>query len=80
MKKYPHPLEDSLIDFNPWPMITLLLFVLGIYFGTLIEKTRYDMPEEFNQYTISRDTAHPTEMMVIYNERLLKYTFEFTDK
>lgn len=72
--------EEPLVDFNPWPGVAALLCVLGMYFGTLIQKSYYDMPEEFNIHTISQDRAAPTEMMVIYDTINHKYLFEFTDK
>jgi hypothetical protein len=39
-----------------------------------------DLPEEWNEHTISQDRAHPTELMAIYDPIKQKYIIEFIDK
>jgi len=67
--------EEPLIDFNPWPLAIILFFGIGVWLGIQVCKEQYDMPEEFNIHTISRDRSKPTEMMVIYDTAKNKITF-----
>ena len=44
------------------------------------DKSFYDMPEEFNIETTSKDRTDPTMMMVIYDTTYNKFVFEYIDK
>lgn len=56
-----------------------LVFVMGLIIGRAY-MPQYDMPEEFNTETISRDRLNPTQLMVIYDDKSGKYLFEFMDQ
>ncbi len=65
-------------------IIILLLCIAVSYYNALkhykLQQVVYDLPEEFNPETISKDRTKPTEMMVIYDTVYNKYVFEFIDK
>ena len=44
------------------------------------DKSFYDMPEEFNIETTSKDRTNPTMMMVVYDTTYNKFVFEYIDK
>jgi hypothetical protein len=56
-----------------------LAFAMGLIVGRA-SMPQYDMPEEFNTETISKDTLNPTQLMVIYDDKSGKYLFEFMDQ
>ena len=64
-----------------------LCFLVGfIIFLTIVNQQmknsipNIDLPEEFNEHTISQDRAKPTELMAIYDTVGKKYIVEFMDK
>jgi hypothetical protein len=68
-----------------------LYFILVVLVGIIISLTivnqqiknntpHLDLPEEFNEYTISTDRANPTGLMAVYDTTENKYIIEFTDK
>jgi hypothetical protein len=61
----------------------LLLCIAVSYYNVLkhykLQQVAYDLPEEFNTETISRDRTKPTEMMVVYDTLTNTYVFEFMD-
>jgi YbbR domain-containing protein len=64
-----------------------LCFLVGfIIFLTIVNQQiknsipNIDLPEEFNEHTISQDRAKPTELMAIYDTVGKKYIIEFMDK
>lgn len=65
-------------------IVILLLCIAVSYYNVLkhyrLQQIVYDLPEEFNPETISKDRTKPTEMMVIYDTVYNKYVFEFIDK
>jgi len=61
------------------PLFVALLVGFAYYLGTLTEKVKYDMPEDFNIHTISRDSWKPTKMEVIYSEEEHQFLFRFAD-
>jgi len=63
--------------FNFWPLITVVCFWLGYYAASNIDKIRYDMPEEFNEKTVSTNEMHPTKMEVIYSKEERVFLFRF---
>jgi YbbR domain-containing protein len=67
--------------------VGLLFFLVGfIIFLTIVNQQiknsipKIDLPEEFNEHTISKDRANPTELMAIYDTLEKKYIIEFMDK
>jgi hypothetical protein len=63
------------------------IFVLAFSISLILRneriknKTPYiDLPEEWNEHTISQDRMHPTELMAIYDTNKQKYIIEFIDK
>jgi uncharacterized membrane protein YoaK (UPF0700 family) len=44
-----------------------LAFAMGLIVGRA-SMPQYDMPEEFNTETISKDTLNPTQLMVLKHE------------
>jgi hypothetical protein len=63
------------------------IFIFGISLSLILinarikAKTPYiDLPEEWNEHTISQDRMHPTELMAIYDADKQKYIIEFIDK
>jgi hypothetical protein len=44
------------------------------------DRSFYDMPEEFNIETTSKDRTNPTMMMVVYDTTYNKFVFEYIDK
>jgi hypothetical protein len=69
------------------PRILLLLFICGIIYNLIVfnekikkETGKVDLPEEFNEQTISRDKENPTILMAIYDTTKNKYIIEFIDK
>ena len=44
------------------------------------DRSFYDMPEEFNIETTSKDRTDPTMMMVVYDTTYNKFVFEYIDK
>jgi hypothetical protein len=66
-------------------IIIVLLTVCVIYDEYKInhiaqDRSFYDMPEEFNIETTSKDRTNPTMMMVIYDTTYNKFVFEYIDK
>lgn len=68
-----------------------LYFLLVVFVGIIIGLTivnqqiknntpHLDLPEEFNEHTISKDRANPTQLMAIYDTIGKKYIIEFMDK
>ena len=43
------------------------------------DRSFYDMPEEFNIETTSKDRTNPTMMMVVYDTTYNKFVFEYID-
>ena len=60
-------------------VLLLMSFAMGLVIGRA-SMPQYDMPEEFNTETISRDRLNPTQLMVIYDDKSGKYLFEFMDQ
>jgi hypothetical protein len=67
--------------------VGLLFFFVGIiiYLTILNQQIKnstphLDLPEEFNEHTISQDRAKPTELMAVYDTAAKKYIIEFIDK
>jgi hypothetical protein len=67
--------------------VGLMFFLVGfIIFLTIVNQriknsTKYlDLPEEFNEHTISQDRSNPTKLMAIYDTIGKKYIIEFIDK
>lgn len=65
-------------------VIAILLLCIAVsYYNVLkhykLQQVTYDLPEEFNTETISRDRSKPTEMMVVYDTLTNTYVFEFMD-
>jgi len=61
----------------------ILVFSVGLLLKNerIKAKTPYlDLPEEWNEHTISQDRKHPTELMAIYDPIKEKYIIEFMDK
>ena len=61
----------------------ILVFSVGLLLKNerIKAKTPYiDLPEEWNEHTISQDRMHPTELMAIYDADKQKYIIEFIDK
>jgi hypothetical protein len=44
------------------------------------DRSFYDMPEEFNIETTSKDRKEPTVMMVIYDTTYNMFKFEYIDR
>jgi hypothetical protein len=68
-----------------------LYFILVVLVGIIISLTivnqqiknntpHLDLPEEFNEYTISTNRDNPTILMAVYDTTENKYIIEFTDK
>jgi hypothetical protein len=63
--------------------LSIVLLSLAFGMGLIVGRAsmpQYDMPEEFNTETISKDTLNPTQLMVIYDDKSGKYLFEFMDQ
>jgi len=43
------------------------------------DRSFYDMPDEFNIETTSKDRTNPTMMMVVYDTTYNKFVFEYID-
>lgn len=66
-------------------VIILILTICLIYDEYKIshgaqDRSFYDMPDEFNIETTSKDIKDPTMMMVIYDTTYSKFVFEYADK
>lgn len=66
-------------------VIILLLTICLIYDEYKIthmaqDRSFYDMPDEFNIETTSKDRKDPTMMMVIYDTTYNMFKFEYIDK
>ena len=61
-------------------ILFLIGCAIGYYAGYSSEKNKYDMPEEFNQYTIGKTADSATLMMVIYDDKREQFKFEFCDQ
>ena len=66
---------------------TFCTFIFGISISLILTNQRIknkipyiDLPEEWNEHTISQDRTHPTELMAIYDPIKQKYIIEFMDK
>lgn len=64
----------------------LMVFFVGVIISLTIvnqkiknETPKFDLPEEFNEHTISTDRYRPTLLMAIYDTTEKKYIIEFTD-
>ena len=67
--------------------VCILFFLVGfIIFLTILNQKiknstpHFDLPEEFNEHTISTDRYRPTLLMAIYDTTEKKYIIEFMDK
>lgn len=65
-------------------IIIILLTICVVYDEYKIshmaqDRSFYDMPEEFNIETTSKDRTNPTMMMVIYDTTYNKFVFEYID-
>jgi hypothetical protein len=69
----------------------LQYFLLVVFVGIIISLTivnqqiknstpHLDLPEEFNEHTISKDRYKPTLLMAVYDTTEKKYIIEFMDK
>ena len=66
-------------------IIAIILICIAVsYYNVLkhykLQQVTYDLPEEFNPQTISRDRSDATPMMVVYDTLSNTYIFEFMDK
>ena len=66
-------------------IIAIILLCIAVsYYNVLkhykLQQVTYDLPEEFNPQTISRDRSDATPMMVVYDTLSNTYIFEFMDK
>jgi hypothetical protein len=66
--------------------VGILFFLVGfIIFLTIVNQKiknstpHLDLPEEFNEHTISKDRYRPTLLMAVYDTTEKKYIIEFTD-
>lgn len=65
-------------------IIIILLTICVVYDEYKIshmaqDRSFYDMPEEFNIETTSKDRTDPTMMMVVYDTTYNKFVFEYID-
>jgi hypothetical protein len=67
--------------------VFLMVFFVGIIISLTIvnqkiknETAKIDLPEEFNEHTISNDRYKPTLLMAVYDTTEKKYIIEFMDK
>jgi hypothetical protein len=65
----------------------LLVFFVGVIISlTLVnqkiknETAKIDLPEEFNEHTISMDNSKPTILLATYDTIQNKYIIEFTEE
>ena len=62
------------------------LVLLGVWFILPNEDTtenkanNIDLPEEFNEYTISKDKNNPTELIAVYDTTMKKFIMGFKNK
>jgi hypothetical protein len=66
-------------------VITIVLLCIAVAYYNVVkhykmQQVTYDLPEEFNPHTVSRDRSNATEMMVVYDTLTNTYIFEFMDK
>jgi hypothetical protein len=65
-------------------ILIVLLCIAVSYYNVLkhykLQQVTYDLPEEFNPNTVSRDRSDATPMMVVYDTLSNTYIFEFMDK
>jgi Tfp pilus assembly protein PilE len=66
-------------------IIAIILICIAVSYYNVVKHYRlqqvtYDLPEEFNPQTISRDRSDATPMMVVYDTLSNTYIFEFMDK
>jgi hypothetical protein len=66
-------------------IIAIILICIAVsYYNVLkhykLQQVTYDLPEEFNPQTVSRDRSDATPMMVVYDTLSNTYIFEFMDK
>lgn len=73
------PKDNSYREAFGWVILACTIMLILVHFIRNSQPV-FDYPKEFNTHTISRDRAHPTEMMVVYDTLNNKYIFEFMDK
>jgi cell division protein FtsL len=65
-------------------IVIILLCIAVTFYNALkhykMQQVTYDLPEEFNPHTVSRDRSDATPMMVVYDTLTNTYIFEFMDK
>ena len=65
-------------------ILIILICIAVSYYNVIkhykLQQVTYDLPEEFNPQTVSRDRSNATEMMVVYDTLTNTYIFEFMDK
>jgi Tfp pilus assembly protein PilE len=66
-------------------IIAIILICIAVSYYNVIKHYRlqqvtYDLPEEFNPNTVSKDRSDATPMMVVYDTLSNTYIFEFMDK
>jgi Tfp pilus assembly protein PilE len=66
-------------------IIAIILICIAVSYYNVVKHYRlqqvtYDLPEEFNPQTVSRDRSDATPMMVVYDTLSNTYIFEFMDK
>ena len=66
-------------------IISIILICIAVSYYNVVkhyklQQVTYDLPEEFNPHTVSRDRSDATPMMVVYDTLSNTYIFEFMDK
>ena len=66
-------------------IIAIILICIAVSYYNVVKHYRlqqvtYDLPEEFNPQTVSKDRSDATPMMVVYDTLSNTYIFEFMDK
>jgi len=66
-------------------IIAIILICIAVSYYNVVKHYRlqqvtYDLPEEFNPNTVSKDRSDATPMMVVYDTLSNTYIFEFMDK